>query len=169
MSAPKRQPVNFEYQELNWDFIKLLGKVAHYAHEKYGSVQQYTDGRMEGEKSPLNHIIEHFRQYVTQEPHDHFTDTKYHLAAIAYNAMMEFYFLENGGPTASRDVYEPIDGRVPAIPEAVIEKKIEEAIEEAECEPAQYSQGFSYTSEPPLPSSPEPKRKSLLDFFKQTV
>lgn len=95
----KRQPVDFQYHRLNWDFIKLMAQIANYADGKYGSVEQYTDSRLLGEKSPMNHIGEHVRQYLSREPHDHFKDHAYHLAAIAYNAMMEFYYLKHGGAT----------------------------------------------------------------------
>lgn len=93
----KRQPVDFQYHRLNWDFIKLMAQIANYADSKYGSVEQYTDSRLLGEKSPMNHIPEHVRQYLAHEPHDHFRDHAYHLAAIAYNAMIEFYYLKHGG------------------------------------------------------------------------
>lgn len=97
----KRVPVTYQYHRLNWHFIKLLAEIAHYADAKYGQTEQYTGARLVGEKSPLNHIAEHMRAYMAQEPHDHFTDPAYHLAAIAYNAMMEYFYLESGGPTTS--------------------------------------------------------------------
>ena len=94
----KRQPVDFQYHRLNWDFIKLMAQIANYADGKYGSAGHYTNSRLVGEKSPVNHIIEHVRQYLTHEPHDHFgRDHSFHLAAIAYNAMMEFYYYKHGG------------------------------------------------------------------------
>lgn len=102
-----RVPVNFNYAGLNWDFLKLLGEIAVYAADKYGSAEQYADIRPQGEQSPLNHIMEHARQYMARETHDKFVDLKYHLAAIAYNAMMEFYYLEHGGPTNNPTLYEP--------------------------------------------------------------
>lgn len=101
----KRQPVDFQYHRLNWNFIKLMAQIADYAANKYGSVEQYTDSRLEGEKSPLNHIAEHMRQYIAREPHDKFTDIRFHLAAIAYNAMMEMWYLDHGGPTVKNQLY----------------------------------------------------------------
>lgn len=95
-NKPKRIPVDYLYTGLNWDFIKLLAKVAHYASEKYGSATQYGDGPLEGEKDPINHIYEHLRQFLSGEPHDRFGDRAYHLAAIAYNAMMAFLYLRRG-------------------------------------------------------------------------
>lgn len=99
MSEVTRVPVKYRWDGLNWEFLKTLAEIAHYAGEKYGSPEQYANGRLEGEKSPINHIYEHLRMYTAREPHDHFGDLKHQLAAIAYNAMMEAYYLEHGGPT----------------------------------------------------------------------
>lgn len=88
----QRNPVNYLYHLLNWDFIKMMAEIANYADQKYGSAEQYREPRLERDKSPLNHIPEHFREYVTGSSHDKFEDPRYHLAAIAYNAMMEYYY-----------------------------------------------------------------------------
>jgi len=101
MSEVKRVPVTFRYDGLNHDFIKMLAEIAHYAASKYGSAEQYANGRLEGEKSPVNHIYEHLRQYQTGEHHDHFKDPIYHLAAIAYNAMMEALYHRRFGHKVS--------------------------------------------------------------------
>jgi hypothetical protein len=93
-----RHPVDFQYHQLNWDFLKEMARIAHYASTKYGSIQQYTDSRLVGDKSPMNHMAEHIRQYVVGEEHDHFHTVKVHLVAIAYNAMMEYYYYEKFGP-----------------------------------------------------------------------
>ena len=93
----KRVPVDYIYTALNLDFLKALARIAKYAEEKYGSWSQYTAARLEGDKSCINHIYEHLRQYQLGEAHDKFGDLKMHLAAIAYNAMMEMYYLEKFG------------------------------------------------------------------------
>jgi hypothetical protein len=111
MGEVKREPVNFDYEGLNWDFIKLQAEIAAHAKRKYGSIEQYADGRLEGEKSPLNHMAEHMRSYMAREQHDKFGTLKHQLAAIAYNASMEFYYLEHGGPTVGDKLYrkeEPV-------------------------------------------------------------
>jgi len=115
----KRQPVNFRYDSLNWEFLKLLAEIGHYASEKYGSPEQYTNGRLEGEKSPINHIPEHLRSYIAREPHDHFGDIKYHLAAIAYNCMIEYFYLTHGGPTVTSAF---VGGSALDIPDEVVEE-----------------------------------------------
>ena len=106
MGEIKREPVSFNYEGLNWDFIKLQAEIANYARAKYGSIDQYADGRLEGEKSPLNHMAEHMRMYMARETHDKFGTLKHQLAAIAYNASMEFFYLEHGGPTAPDKLYQ---------------------------------------------------------------
>jgi len=101
-----RVPVTFRYDGLNWDFIKMLAEIAHYAGNKYGKgnpdeLSNYREPQLINEKSPINHIYEHLRQYQTGEHHDHFKDPIYHLAAIAYNAMMEAYYHRRFGHRVS--------------------------------------------------------------------
>jgi hypothetical protein len=90
---PKRHPVDFDYQGLNLVFLKWLAKIPVYATEKYGSWSQYTNAPLVGEKSCINHIYEHLRQYQMGESYDHFDgDSRWHLVATAYNAMMQFFY-----------------------------------------------------------------------------
>lgn len=90
---PKRVPVDFRYDALNPTFLKMLARIGSYADAKYGSWSQYTKARLTGEKSPVNHIYEHLRCYTMGEAYDHFDgDVRWHLVAIAYNAMMGFYY-----------------------------------------------------------------------------
>jgi hypothetical protein len=96
-----RTPVPYRWDALNWEFIRMLADIASHAEKKYGAAEQYTNGRLVGEKSPINHIYEHLRMYISRETHDHFKLLKHQLASIAYNAMMEYYYLENGGPTVT--------------------------------------------------------------------
>lgn len=101
----KRNPVAYLWTGLNWNFLRLMAEIAHYADHKYGRCENYTDSDLVRDKSPVNHIAEHARQYMTGEPHDHFGGQEYHLAAIAYNAMMEFHYLLRRGNKTS-DVYK---------------------------------------------------------------
>lgn len=43
-------------------------------------------------RSPVNHMAGHLWQYTSGHKHD-LGDRRYHLVAIAYNAMMEFYWM----------------------------------------------------------------------------
>jgi hypothetical protein len=95
---PKRVAVDYRYDAINPDFLKWLARIGGYAAEKYGSWEQYRDARLTGEKSPVNHIYEHLRSFVTGEAYDHFDgDVRWHLVAVAYNAMMEFYYVTRYG------------------------------------------------------------------------
>ena len=94
----KRVPVDFRYDALNPAFLKWMARIGSYAADKYGSWEQYRETRLVGEKSPVNHMYEHLRQYQVGEPHDHFDgDVRWHLVAVAYNAMMEFYYCTRWG------------------------------------------------------------------------
>lgn len=104
-----REPLKHNFAGLNWEFLRVVAEICPYAAAKYGSVEQYADIRPEGEQSPVNHIFTHAGQYIAQTPHDKFGDVKYHLAAIAYNAMMEYYYLTHGGPTTTDKLYRSED------------------------------------------------------------
>jgi hypothetical protein len=94
----KRHEVDFRFDALNWNFLKIMAQLAHFASIKYGKPEQYIGARLIEGRSPMNHIAEHMRQYMAGEAHDHFGDPAFHLAAIAYNAMMEFFYLRTFGP-----------------------------------------------------------------------
>lgn len=94
----RREPVDHDYTALNWDFIKKMARIPIYAAEKYGSWSQYTGARLQGDKSPVNHAIEHLRKYLAGEPYDHFDGSLvWHLVAAAYNCSMEAYYLVRFG------------------------------------------------------------------------
>ncbi len=94
----KRVPVDYRYDCINLTFLKWMAKIGAYATEKYGAWEQYRDARLVGEKSPVNHIYEHLRQFAAGERYDHFDgDVRWHLVAVAYNAMMEFYYVTKYG------------------------------------------------------------------------
>lgn len=87
----QRQPVDERWDILNPFFLKWMARLAHYGVEKYGDFN-YIRGRLVGDRSPINHIQKHLAEYVSGTPYDHFDgDRRWHLVAIAYNAMMEFF------------------------------------------------------------------------------
>lgn len=94
-----RVPVHFNYAGLNPEFLKCMAEIVSFADEKYGRFDLYAIvERMTGEASPVNHMYEHLRQYQAGEPYDHFEgDVGRHLVAIAYNAMMEWFYLKRFG------------------------------------------------------------------------
>ena len=94
----KRVPVDYRYDAINPAFLKMLARIGMYADQKYGAWDQYTKTRLVGNKSPVNHIQEHLRAFVAGEKYDHFDgDVRWHLAAIAYNAMMEYFYTTKWG------------------------------------------------------------------------
>lgn len=96
-SQAKRDSVQYRYDVLYWDFIHAMAEIGHIGAEKYGDLNYQQPG-LTREKSPVNHMANHLRHYINKDNYDHpemnfvFTnDPKYHLAAIAFNAMMEYY------------------------------------------------------------------------------
>ncbi len=97
-----RVPVKYDYAAIHPEFLKMLAEIGSYADAKYGSWSQYLKARLGGNAAPVNHIYEHLRSYQMLERYDHFEgDVRRHLAAIAYNAMMEFAAHCKWGPAQS--------------------------------------------------------------------
>lgn len=95
----KRVPVKYRYDALLPGFLKQLAEIGHHAAEKYESWEQYLSGRLEGDKAPINHVYEHLRMYAEGEPYDAIDgDPRRHLAAVAYNVMMEWAYHTLYGP-----------------------------------------------------------------------
>lgn len=89
-----RNPTSFRYDILDAAFLHCMAEIGHYGAEKYGDLN-WQLSRMSGSNGPINHIYDHLRQYRSGESHDKFGTRKHQLAAIAFNAMMEFWYLEN--------------------------------------------------------------------------
>jgi hypothetical protein len=83
-------------------FLEAMNDIGRYGFEKYGDLSfQYRRSQGDISRGPLkrcqpqtlaDHAQEHFSMYLNHEPHDHFGTDKHQLAAVAFNAMMEFYF-----------------------------------------------------------------------------
>lgn len=90
------------YEQLDSAFLETMNDIGRYGFEKYGDASfqfgRKTGNRERGEgprKSSagiIQHAKEHGDMYLRNELHDHFKTRKHQLAAIAFNAMMEFYF-----------------------------------------------------------------------------
>jgi hypothetical protein len=94
----KRHPVDFDYNAINPDFLHRMARIAAYAAEKYGSWEQYRDARLRGDKSPINHIFGHLKAFRLGERYDRFDgDPRWHLVAVAYNCMMEYFYVTKYG------------------------------------------------------------------------
>ena len=81
---------------LKESFIKAMNDVGRHGYEKYGdhiaSVTSRKPGPRWSSQGQAEHAREHFSQYLLDEPHDHFGTRKHQLAAVAFNAMMEYCY-----------------------------------------------------------------------------
>lgn len=93
----KRNITPVRYDVIYAEFLKVMGQIGHYGAETYGDLNWHKS-RLSGGKGPVNHMMKHLISYQKSEPYDHKeigADPKIHLAAVAFNAMMEFWYLEN--------------------------------------------------------------------------
>jgi hypothetical protein len=91
-----RNEIKLRYDLLDFNFIEAMAKIAHYGVITYGE-GNWRKSRLVRDKSPINHIIKHVKQFLGKEEYDHpeiGKGYKMQLAAIAFNAMMEFYYVE---------------------------------------------------------------------------
>jgi hypothetical protein len=93
------------YEFLRSKFLEAMNDIGRYGNEKYGE-ESFANRALLGDKSRGNagllsrtsseaiaeHAAEHFRMHLRGELHDHFKTRRHQLAAVAFNAMMEFYF-----------------------------------------------------------------------------
>lgn len=93
------------YEFLSEKFLEAMNDIGRYGHEKYG---QLTDRREEHAKPPrvtpienAKHACTHFGDYLCGKLHDHFGTAEHQLAAVAFNAMMEFQFRQGDAAAVS--------------------------------------------------------------------
>lgn len=91
--------VNFD--QLNTAFLEAMNDIGRYGHTLYGPLPRVRAAHRAPERVTSDEIADHaqahFIDYLNRVPHDHFKTRKHQLAAVAFNAMMEFQFadLEN--------------------------------------------------------------------------
>jgi hypothetical protein len=87
------------YEHLIAEFLEAMDDVGRYGSEKYGS-ESFQQMAKRGERlriprthpqANMTHAHDHFSNAIMGIPHDHFGTRKHQLAAVAFNAMMEFY------------------------------------------------------------------------------
>jgi hypothetical protein len=85
-----------EYAFLDRNFLKAMNDIGRHGHEKYGDDPLAMTERKPGQRWTPDSILDHAKQHADSYrggiPHDHFQTRKHQLAAVAFNAMMEFYF-----------------------------------------------------------------------------
>jgi hypothetical protein len=99
--------ITVAHEFLSAKFLEAMNDIGRYGHEKYGT-DSFHHRALTGDTSRgdllrarssviAEHACAHFEMHLNQIPHDHFGTRKHQLAAVAFNAMMEFYFagLEN--------------------------------------------------------------------------
>lgn len=84
-------------------FLEAMQELGEYGYSKHGvnsfqHQQKIGDHTRPGDRLSTeklaHHSRDHFLAYQVGEKHDHFKTFKHQLAAVAYNAMMEFYFAD---------------------------------------------------------------------------
>jgi hypothetical protein len=93
----KRDSVEYRFDILYAPFIRRMAEIAAYGANKYGDFNWHKS-RLDGEKGPINHLENHLNLYKDGKSYDHSevgVDKKIHLAAVAFNAMMEYYYEDN--------------------------------------------------------------------------
>lgn len=91
-----------ETEYLNRAFLRAMNDIGEYGHQKYGdesfhhraTTGDLSRGSLSRAKPEAiaDHAAEHFQMHLRGELHDHFGTRRHQLAAVAFNAMMEFYF-----------------------------------------------------------------------------
>lgn len=89
--AQARQSVDYNYQQLDWDFVNAMARIGHYGGQKYG-IGSWKVKALTGDADPINHAFEHIKAFIQNEGHDKFEDNRMNLAAAAYNLMMAFFY-----------------------------------------------------------------------------
>jgi hypothetical protein len=80
------------------EFIKAMEDIGEYGYSKYGEnsfeILALNNNRVRSVRTACNtdHIFDHNAEYIRNEKHDYFRTLKHQLAAVAFNAMMEFYY-----------------------------------------------------------------------------
>lgn len=84
---------------LSKKFLEAMNDIGAYGHSKYG-VDSFQHRRISGDRSRWmdrvepeyiqKHVNEHFAMHLRGEIHDHFNTRRHQLAAVAFNAMMEY-------------------------------------------------------------------------------
>ena len=95
-------------------FLRAMAQLMDYGthYDRATGVREQWKRGLEDDKCPVNHIMDHLCAYELNEAHDKMGDRKGHLAAIAVNAMFEYFFearreAERAAEEALHDSYQP--------------------------------------------------------------
>lgn len=95
----KSRAAKFEFLDEN--FLELMNEIGRLGHKKFGSdAFEATGGvrRIDRHRKDdiLRHARKHLLNYENGAQHDKLGAVKYHLAAAAFNCMLEFIFFSQG-------------------------------------------------------------------------
>lgn len=91
-----------EFEFLSYQFLLAMNDIGRLGYEKYGEESFHILSQKGIERTGLErvyskqiaeHAAQHFKEYLEGTPHDKFNTLIHQLAAVAFNAMMEAYFL----------------------------------------------------------------------------
>ena len=86
------------YEFLNETFLTLMNDIGRLGHEKFGAdcIEARGDGKRRIERhskdSNMYHARGHITNYLLDVPHDKLNTVGAHLAAVAFNAMVEYFY-----------------------------------------------------------------------------
>jgi len=85
---------NFEF--LDEEFLELMNDIGRLGHEKFGADAIEVNGdrtrKHPRHQANMVHAYRHIANYEEGKPHDKLGTLQAHLAAAAFNCMLEFYF-----------------------------------------------------------------------------
>ena len=86
-----------QYEFLDESFLALMNDIGRIGHEKFGADAIEVAGRSRNiarhrKEEIINHAHSHLLRYAYGKPHDELGTLQAHLAAAAFNCMLEFYF-----------------------------------------------------------------------------
>jgi len=84
------------FRTLDQDFLQLMNEIGLYGIEKYGDESFFKNPSRSERKSTKvigDHVANHYMEYQEGILHDHFGTLRHQLAAVAFNAMMEYYMM----------------------------------------------------------------------------
>ena len=88
-----------QYEFLNEEFLTLMNDIGRLGREKFGldSIEASGDKTRKNPRHQANmlHAYRHITAYEDGVKHDHFGTLDHQLAAVAFNAMLEFWFSQH--------------------------------------------------------------------------
>lgn len=83
-------------QTLDVDFLKTMSEIGALGLKKHGDHHYQTVSERPLGRNMIEHINGHLKSYTESRPHDDLVEQRYHLAAAAFNCMMEYYWFVRG-------------------------------------------------------------------------